>query len=113
MKNLRVLLITSLVSLALLSYADNNKHPQAKKITRIAIEQVRTVPGLTGAIYSQVSPAFLKIEHPGYYNTIARHKGNTYYVYGSRKAWLRFFRMKPVPKGVGSNGFSILTQGNL
>ncbi len=112
MKNLKILLITSLVSLAMLSYADN-KPKQVKKITRIAIEQVRTVPGLTGAIYSQVNPVFLKIEHPGYYNAIANHNGNTYYIYGSRKAWLRFFNMKPVPKGVMQKGFPGAARGNL
>ena len=112
MKNLKVLFITSLISLALLSYADN-RPKQVKKITRIAIEQVNTVRGLPGAIFQQVSPAFLKIEHPGYYNAVVQHRGETYLVFGTRKAWLRFYSILPVPKGVGKSEFRTPVQGNL
>jgi hypothetical protein len=112
MKNLRILLITSLISLALLSYADG-KPKQVKKITRIALEDVRNVPGLTGAVYQQVNPAFLKIEHPGYYNAVVQVGSNTYLVFGTRKAWLKFFSIMPVPKGVGKSEFRSPTRGNL
>ena len=112
MKNLKVLLITALVSVALLSYAD--KHPKnVKTITKISITKVSTVPGLTGAIYSQVNPKLVMFEKQTSYHAVVTLNKKAYYVFGSRQAWSRFFNLKPVSKGVGSNGFSRLTQGNL
>jgi hypothetical protein len=112
MKNLKILLITSFISLALLSYADN-RPKQVKKITRIAIEQVNTVRGLPGAIYQQVNPAFLSIEHPGYYKAVIKHRGETYLVFGTRKAWLKFYSIIPVPRKVGKSEFRTPVKGNL
>ena len=112
MKNLKVLLITSLIVLAMISYADNEP-PKAKKITRIAIELVSTVPGLTWAVYSQVTPALIKVEKPGYYYAVVKHGGQLFLVFGTRKAWARFFNTKPAPKNVGQEGFPSLTRSSL
>ncbi len=95
MKNLKVLLITALVSLAIVSYADN-KPKNVKSITKISIEQVFTVPGLAAAVFSQVNSSFLKYEKQQTYHAVVRLHGRTYYVSGSRTAWFTFFNMKPV-----------------
>ena len=60
-KNLQVLLIAALVSLAMVSYSDN-KPKNVKTITKISITQVSTVPGLTGAVYSQTNPNLVIFE---------------------------------------------------
>jgi len=95
MKNLKVLLITALVSVALLSYSDNLPK-NLKSITKISISQVSTVPGLTGAVYSQVNPNLIKFEKQASYHAVVTHKKKTYYVFGPRVAWQKFFNKKPV-----------------
>ena len=95
MKNLKILLITALVSVALLSYAD--KHPKnVKTITKISITKVTTVPGLTGAIYSQVNPKLVMFEKQTSYHAVVTLNKKAYYVFGPRLAWQKFFNKKPV-----------------
>jgi len=95
MKNLKVLLITALVSLAIVSYADE-KPKNVKFITKISIEQVFTVPGLAAAIYSQVNPSSLMYVKQQTYHAVVKLNRGTYYVSGSRLAWFTFFQKKPV-----------------
>ena len=95
MKNLKVLFITALVSLAVVSYADK-KPKNVRTITKIAIEQVFTVPGLPGAVFQQVSPTLIKVEKQQTYHALVKHNKRAYYVYGSRQAWASFFKIMPV-----------------
>ena len=94
MKSLKVLLITSLISLALISYAD--KQPQPKKIIKIAIAHVNQVPGLSEAVVLQVDPVSINIKCKCFYRFYVRHDHKVYLVYGSPGAWFRFFRIQPV-----------------
>jgi hypothetical protein len=95
MKNLKVLFITALVSLAVVSYADK-KPRNARTITKIEVEQVFTVPGLAGAVFQATGPNFIKPERKTYHVYVKCNK-KLYYVYGSRQAWQSFFRIMPVP----------------
>ena len=95
MKNLKVLFVAALVSLAVISYADGTPK-KVLKVTKIAIEQVYTVPGLSGAIFQQISPSFLKYEKQQTYHALVKHENKAYYVYGSRQAWTGFFQKMPV-----------------
>ena len=93
---LQVLLIAVLVSLAMVSYSDD-KPKNVKTITKISINQVATVPGLTGALYSQVSPSILKHEKQASYHAIVILNNRAYYVFGRFQDWKEFFKVMPVP----------------
>jgi hypothetical protein len=95
MKNLKVLFIMALVSLAVVSYADK-KPKNVRTITKIAVEQVFTVPGLPGAVLQQVSPNLIKSEKKQTYYALVKHDRKAYYVYGSSRAWAGFFKIMPV-----------------
>lgn len=95
MKNLKFYLIATLLSFALLSYADNGPG-NSKRIIKVTLSQARTVPGMTAAMYAQLNPSFLNFEQPGQYSAVVRLNHKVYLVIASRKAWLTFFRTKPV-----------------
>ncbi|MEN8224092.1 MAG: hypothetical protein ABFS05_01930 [Bacteroidota bacterium] len=95
MKNLKLVLVAAILSVAMISYA-GQKPPQAKKVIKITLTQALTNPGLVRAMYDQIDPSFLKLEKPGLYSAIVTYNHNIYLVVGKRKAWLKFFVYKPI-----------------
>jgi len=106
MKTLKIALIAAVVSFALMSYAGVDTENPAQKvekerIIKITLKQALTDPGLVCAMYQQLTPAFLQVEQPGLYVASVRYKFKLIEIYGTREAWVLFFRNKPggVPIG--------------
>ncbi|MEN8224093.1 MAG: hypothetical protein ABFS05_01935 [Bacteroidota bacterium] len=94
MKNLKLVLVAAILSVAMISYA-GIKPPQAHQVIKITLAQALTDPGMVAAMYAQLDPSFLKLEKPGLYSAIVVYNGNAYQIFGTRKAWLKFFVYKP------------------
>jgi len=106
MKALKLVLIATVVSFAMMSYAGVDKENPAQKVEKervikITLRQALTNPGLVCAMYQQLTPAFLQVEQPGLYVGTVRYMHKLIEIYGTREAWVEFFRNKPgwVPIG--------------
>ena len=89
MKKVKFALVAAIVSLAMLSYAaDIPDRPG--RIVKVSLEQAQTNPGLVKAMYDQLDTEFLKLDKPVYY-AIVKYAGKTWLIYGSKKAWTKFF----------------------
>ena len=91
MKNVKFVLVAAIVSLAMLSYAaDIPDRPT--RLVKISLEQAQTNPGLVKAMYDQLNDDFLKLDQRVYY-AVVKYAGKTWLIYGTKKAWTKFFRM--------------------
>ena len=106
MKALKLVLIATVVSFAMMSYAGVDKENPAQKVEKervikISLTQALTNPGLVCAMYQQLTPAFLQVEQPGLYVATVRYMRKLIEISGTREAWVEFFRIKPggIPKG--------------
>ena len=104
MKKMKFALVAAIVSLAMLSYAaDIPDRPG--RIVKISLEQAQTNPGLVKAMYDQLNDDFLELDKPVYY-AIVKYCGKTFLIFGSKKAWTKFFlrNMRAKPQSiVGTN----------
>ena len=98
MKTLKLVMIAAIVSFAMMSYADNlPRQTQNEKIIKITLNQAMADRGLVGAMYAQLTPAFLQVEQPGLYKATVRYKHKVIEIHGTKAAWVKFFRTKPGP----------------
>lgn len=95
MKTLKLAMVAIILSVAVVCLADS-KPPAAKKVVCISLSQAMSEPGLVAAMYDQLGPAFLGVEHPGYYWATVKYNNVSYRIFAPRKAWKRFFLTKPV-----------------
>ena len=92
MKNVKFVLVAAIVSLAMLSYAaDIPDRPS--RLVKISLSQAQTIPGLVIAMHDQLDNNFLKVEKPTYY-AVVKYAGKAWLIYGTHKAWTRFFMLK-------------------
>ncbi len=97
MKALKFVMITAILSFAVMSYADNVKPPSAveAKITKISLRQALTNPQLVSVMYQQLTPAFLMVDDQILYHARVKYKSTIVEIYGPRDAWLKFFSVQP------------------
>ncbi len=95
MRTLRLKLITTTLSFAMIGYKGNKHFPRVKKILRITLAQALIEPKLAKAMYAQLSINFLRLEQPGFYSATVKHTGVVYKIDGARDAWVSFFVNKP------------------
>ena len=95
MKSLKLVLIATIVSVAMMSFAERPTQPPKENVIKITLEQALTDPGLVCAMYQQLTPALLQIEQPGYYVGTVRYRCKKILVVGTREAWVEFFRNRP------------------
>ena len=98
MKTLKLIMIATVVSVALMSYADNAKqHVEKVRIIKVFLKQALTEPGLVCAMHQQLTPDFLFVkDKTDLYSAQVRYKHMIVEIYGTRKAWIEFFRKEPV-----------------
>ena len=94
MKTLKLALIATILSFAMISYAGNDtEKPQAKKIIKISLTQAMKVPGLVTAMHEQLNINILKQEPEAVnlFSAKVRYNFNYYKVIGTHASWARFF----------------------
>jgi hypothetical protein len=90
MKTTKLMMITALLSFALMSFA-NAELGMSKNV--ISLKAAMSNPQLTKAIHSQVSPLdILNSERAGYYTAQIVLKKTVYLITGTYKDWSYFFR---------------------
>lgn len=95
MKTLKVILIAAIVSVAFMSYAEQPVQSTVKENTvKITLKQALTIHELVLEMHQQLTPDFLKLEHPGLYDATVHYKKLSFKIIGTRGAWLEFFRSK-------------------
>lgn len=96
MKALKLVLVTVLVSFAMMSYAQDFQGiatPQHSKA--IALIDARGMPDLVDAIYAQINPeALLAKEGNTFYVAYVKVKKNAFRICGTYSEWYDFFYAK-------------------
>ncbi len=97
MKALKFVMITAILSFAVMSYADNAKPPSAveAKVTKISLRQALTNPELVCVMNQQLTPAFLMVEDQFLYHARVKYESRIVEIYGKRGEWLKFFSLYP------------------
>jgi hypothetical protein len=94
MKTLKVVLIAAILAFGMTSLQAHSTN-KSLKIINLSLTAAVQEPGLVNAMYTQLNMSFLKVEKPGFYTAIVKYNRNIYRIYGPRKAWVRFFQIKP------------------
>jgi|GEM_PF-1698726 len=90
MKTTKLVMITALISFALMSFA-NAELGMSKNV--ISLKAAMSNPSLVSAIYSQVDPlTILNIEKAGTFTVQVVLKKSVYLISGTYKEWSLFFR---------------------
>ncbi len=107
MKTLKLLVITALVSAALMSYAkESPKLSTHKEYTKITLEQAIKDPFMAAAMLSQIDRRFLEFQHQGLYKVPFNYEGNYYLIYGTWVQWKRFFIKHAIPGKIGNKNLT-------
>ena len=101
MKNVKFALVAAIVSLAMLSYAADIPDRPGRVVV-VTLEQAQTNPGLVKAMYDQLDSDFLKLDQKVYYATV-KYAGKTWLIYGTKKAWTKFFMRNVRAKAKANN----------
>jgi hypothetical protein len=98
MKTLKLTLVAALVAMMMIPVvnADGIKEkPRFNKSVNLSIENALKNPGLTAAMYSQVSPDILKYPMPPI-TAVVKYSGAQYRISGTVAEWKQFFRTKGI-----------------
>ena len=106
MKTTKLVMITALVSFALMSFA-NTELGMSKNV--ITLKAAMGNPALVSAIYSQVNPAdILNTEKFGTFTAQVVLKKTVYLISGTYAEWKRFFLMETDSKTIDEPGERLL-----
>ena len=96
MKTLRLVMIVTVVSFAMMSIAENSTQQVEKvNIIKITLEQAQADLALVCAMYKQLTPALLMVaDKQGFYSGRVTYNHRVFEIYGTREAWVKFFRYK-------------------
>ena len=104
MKNSKLVMIASILVIAIMSVSSLAEVKAVAPSNGIEITLRAAVdnPGLLEAMVEQLDPMFLKVKEP-YYTQIVHYDGDDYYITGTYKQWLRFFKIKPLKVSIEHN----------